>query len=177
MVMRESRIVASIAVAALFLVAPPSLHAQALTVDVTFVFHREKRDDPQSSMITKAPYPTENLLTDLQGAFPVPLPAGAKLVLIDFDHFQVQDVEGNALIADTSPHLRFAYSTYLSADKYDPETGAGKSTYVSVSTITVDFEGNGVRVSRLHHGEVFAVAAKELGPAHLQGFGEDHRSG
>jgi hypothetical protein len=83
------------------------------------------------------------LLTLLQpfhtGSFPNGFPSGARLMLVNFSHFQVQSAGGDVLVADTGPYLTYS-DTYsqtnvLFQGKESIENGSLKHMYFYQSTI------------------------------------------
>jgi hypothetical protein len=125
-------------VVAIALAAAHPLSAQPLVTTLKLTVSTETRTDQNHSAINKQVKVTQDLLNLLAQAYGTTFPAGSQLVLINYNTFQVWDSAGNVIKADVSQFLTFSFSDFLAADNYDAQSGAGKSSYVYVSTINYD---------------------------------------
>lgn len=80
-----------------------------------------------------------DILTLLAGAYQTNLPVGSKLVLVDYDHFQVRAANDAVLLGDVSDYLTYAdtYSAtnYLYQGRENSITGGQNYTYFYRATI------------------------------------------
>ena len=158
--MNKIRTLAAVAAIGLSTLFTSRVEAQPLTVNVKLTVYTEKDNTNGSSAIIKKTVVTKDLLELIGDIYSTNFPSGAKLVLINFNTFQVRDAQGNVILSNISSYLSFAYSLdYLTAEKNYSGNQAGSSSYVYISTITFD-DGSNNFVFRGFTTEKYSQSAK-----------------
>jgi hypothetical protein len=136
----------------------PHLQAQPLTVNLKMTVYTEQNPATNTYTIQKTTIVTKDVLDLVASATGTNFPVDAKLVLINYSDFQVQDAQGN-LLRDISDVMTFDFNPYLTAENPYADTGAGQSTYVYISTITYD-DGTNNFVFRGYTTEKYSQSAR-----------------
>jgi hypothetical protein len=132
------------------------LHAQISPVTVQWTLQQQDPSVFENGVYTdkvrRSKLVTADLLALLSNAyatnFPNGFPFDAKLVLIDYDHFEVQASDGSILVTNTSEFLTysdtFAVEDYLFHGKENTLTGAQNYLFYYHATIQFNDPANGV---------------------------------
>jgi hypothetical protein len=146
-----------LAMLGLLTIAGGNLPAQTLRINVQLTFQVQDlttlSGDVYYDRVEKLKITDQQLLDMLATAyvtnFPYGFPLGARLMLVDYDHFQVQADDGSILVRNTVPFLTYtdtyAYGLYLFKGNENTSTGARNHTFYFGSTIQFDnFSTNGI---------------------------------
>ncbi|HLP78004.1 MAG TPA: hypothetical protein VK327_13930 [Candidatus Paceibacterota bacterium] len=122
--------------------------AQTMPVSTQFTLQQQDYSSHKGDTWTDKVKTTRLTSTDLVGllegvytsSFPNGFPYGARLVLVDFDHFQVQSAGGNILVTNVSDFLTYSETyhdgDYLYQGKENTASGAQNHTFLYRATIT-----------------------------------------
>jgi len=117
-----------------------------LVVDVKLALQRDGGSSTNgsvaSSSIEKVAVATVDLLKLLADALAVTLPADARLILVDYDHFEIRDANNAILYDDFHDILDYEYGDFLEKGKQNTDTDQQTFTYVFLSHISFD-DGSG----------------------------------
>jgi hypothetical protein len=160
---------------ALLTIAGPDLPAQNLPLDSHLTFQVQDVSILSGSLYTDRVLKLKVLNQDLVDLvatayvtnFPQGFPLGARLVLVDYNHFQVEDNVGAVLVPDTSEFLTYtdtyAENNYLFKGKEDTATGVRNHTFYYSSTIQFN-NGSTNGITFTIHGasqEKFSLSAED----------------
>lgn len=122
--------------------------AQTMPVSTQFVLQQQNYSTRKGDVWTDKVKTTRLTSTDLvallagvyESDFPNGFPYGSRLVLVDFDHFQVQSAGGSILVTNVSDFMTYSEtysdSDYLYQGKENTATGAKSHTFLYRATIT-----------------------------------------
>lgn len=126
------------------------LHAQTLPVNVQFTLQQQDfstlKNGVYTDKVKSVRLTSANLLTLLADVyttdFPTGFPFGSRLVLVNYDHFQVLSANNTILVTNTSPYLTYSDSymdgDYLFQGRESTVDGSQNQTYYYRSTIELN---------------------------------------
>jgi hypothetical protein len=137
----------SLLILAIGLCAAVRLHAQTLPVTAQLTLQQQDfstlKNGVYSDKVKTVRLNSTSLLTLLadvyQTEFPSGFPFGSRLVLVNYDHFQVLSANNTILVTNTSPYLTYsdgyANDDYLYQGKENTIDGSQNHSYFYVATI------------------------------------------
>jgi hypothetical protein len=158
--MNTSKRIALMTALGLWSAAAASLQAQTFSVDVKWTMQQQDlstfnngvyNDKVKTTKLTSVDL-LDLLASSYSTNFPDGFPFGATLVLVDYDHFQVQDGTGGILLTNVSDFLTYsdtyAQTNFLYAGKENTITGTRSYLFTYRATIEyTDLSSNAVSFS------------------------------
>lgn len=121
----------------------PQARAQADTVTINLKAYQQGPQTAVGTNVTKfnvstTTFSTATLLNLIAGFIGTNFPAGAKLVMVDYNSFRVVAADGATLVDLDTGLIKAEYGAYPTAGTYNSQTDQSKYRYVYMLTVTFD---------------------------------------